>query len=52
MRAAGFDPPGAIRLLQRLGTLEGTPGPLGLGSYFSTHPPVEDRISRLRGLTG
>jgi predicted Zn-dependent protease len=52
MRAAGFDPAGAIRLLRRLGTLEGPPGPLGLDSYLSTHPPVEDRISRLRGLTG
>jgi predicted Zn-dependent protease len=51
-RAAGFDPAGSIRLLQRLGTLEGTPGPLGLGPYFSTHPPVEDRVSRLRRLAG
>lgn len=49
-RAAGFDAAGAIRLLQRLGTLEGTPGPLGLGPYISTHPVVEDRVRRLRRL--
>ena len=52
MRAAGFDPGGAIRLLQRLGTLEGTPGPFGMGPYLSTHPPVEDRVRRLRPLVG
>jgi len=52
MRAAGFDPAGAIRLLQRLGTLDATPGPLGLGPYLSTHPPVEDRVRRLRRLVG
>ena len=51
-RAAGFDPAGSIRLLQRLGTLEGTPGPLGLGPYLSTHPPVGDRVNRLRRLAG
>jgi predicted Zn-dependent protease len=51
-RAAGFDPAGAIHLLQRLGTLEGTPSPLGLGPYLSTHPPVEDRVRRLRRLAG
>ena len=50
MRAAGFDPAGAIRLLQRLGKLEGAPGPLGFDAYLSTHPPVEDRVSRLRHL--
>jgi beta-barrel assembly-enhancing protease len=50
MRAAGFDPAGAIRLLQRLGRLDGTPGPLGLGAYLSTHPLVKDRIARLRRL--
>jgi predicted Zn-dependent protease len=52
MRAAGFDPAGAIRLLQRLGALEATPGPLDLGPYFSTHPPVEDRVGRLYRLAG
>jgi predicted Zn-dependent protease len=52
MRAAGFDPAGAFRLLQRLGRLQGPPGPLGLDPYLSTHPPVEDRVSRLRRLAG
>ena len=48
MRAAGFDPAGAIRLLQRLGELDQTPDHLGLGPYLSTHPAVEDRIRHLR----
>jgi predicted Zn-dependent protease len=51
-RAAGFDPSGAIRLLQRLEGLEGMPGPLGLGSYLSTHPPIAERVRRLRRLGG
>ena len=42
MRAAGFDPAGAIRMLQRLGEFDRSPDPLGLASYLSTtHPPVE-----------
>jgi predicted Zn-dependent protease len=48
MRAAGFDPAGAIRLLRRLETLEAAPGPLD--PYVSTHPRVEDRVSRLHRL--
>ncbi len=51
MRAAGFDPAGAIRVLQRLGKLDRRPDPLGLGPYLSTHPPVEDRIVRLRRIS-
>jgi predicted Zn-dependent protease len=50
MRAAGFDPAGAIRVLQRLGELDRRPDPLGLGPYLSTHPPPEDRVLRLRRL--
>jgi predicted Zn-dependent protease len=46
MRAAGFDPAGAIRLLHRMESLEGMPDPLD--PYLSTHPPVEDRVRRLR----
>lgn len=50
MRAAGFDPAGAVRLLERLGGLDRRPDPLGLGAYLSTHPPIEDRVHRLRGM--
>jgi beta-barrel assembly-enhancing protease len=50
MRAGGFDPAAPIRMLQRLGALDRTPDSLGLGAYLSTHPPIEDRIIRLRRL--
>ena len=50
MRAGGFDPAGAIRLLQRLNGLDRTPNPLGLGPYLSTHPPIDDRVTKLRHL--
>jgi predicted Zn-dependent protease len=52
MRAAGFDPAGAIRMLQYLGELDRSPDPLGLNRYLSTHPPIEERVMRLRRLTG
>jgi predicted Zn-dependent protease len=48
MRAAGFDPTGAIRLLERLRGLDQTSDHSGLGVYFHTHPAVEDRILNLR----
>ena len=48
MRAAGFDPAGAIRMLERLGALEPGGGAPGLGNWLSTHPPTADRILRLR----
>jgi predicted Zn-dependent protease len=47
-RAAGFEPAGAIRALQRLGELPRSKDPLGLGAYVSTHPPIEERVARLR----
>jgi predicted Zn-dependent protease len=47
VRAAGYDPTAAIRLLERLGRLEQGPARL-LGAYLSTHPPVKDRITSLR----
>lgn len=52
MRAAGFDPTGAIRLLERLGDLERGSDRSGLGAYFSTHPVVEDRLLNLRRCLG
>jgi Zn-dependent protease with chaperone function len=48
MRAAHFDPAKAIRVLQRLGELDRSPDPLGLSAYLSTHPPIGDRVLRLR----
>ena len=48
VRAAHFEPAGAIRVLQRLGELDRSPDPLGLGAYLSTHPPIGDRVLRLR----
>jgi predicted Zn-dependent protease len=48
MRAAGFDPAGAIRMLQRLGELDRGADPLGLNRYLSTHPPIDERVKRLR----
>jgi predicted Zn-dependent protease len=48
MRAAGFDPAGAIRMLQCLGTLDRSRDPLGLNRYLSTHPPIDERVARLR----
>jgi predicted Zn-dependent protease len=50
MRAAGFDPAGAIRILQCLGEFDRSPDPLGLNRYLSTHPPIEERVIRLRRL--
>ena len=50
MRAAGFDPAGAIRMLQCLGKLDRSPDSLGLNRYLSTHPPIDERVNRLRRL--
>jgi len=50
MRAAGFDPAGAIQALQCLGDLDRTPNTFGLNQYLSTHPPIEERVRRLRRL--
>ena len=50
MRAAGFDPAGAIRMLQCLAALDRGPDRLGVNRYLSTHPPIEERVIRLRRL--
>ena len=47
-RAAGFDPAGATRLLERLRRLDLDANHSGLGTYFSTHPPIDDRILNVR----
>ena len=47
-RAAGFDPSGAFRLFARFQRLDRSTGALGLGAYLSSHPPVDDRVTRLR----
>ena len=54
LRAAGFDPAGAVRMLERLRALE-RERTGGLGGWLATHPPAADRIRRLReqlGLSG
>jgi predicted Zn-dependent protease len=48
MRAAGFEPEGALHLLARLAELRRSAEPSGLGEYFSTHPTAEIRIESLR----
>ncbi|HWI55689.1 MAG TPA: M48 family metallopeptidase, partial [Bacillota bacterium] len=46
--AAGFDPAGAVALLQRVQRLE--PKVTELGQYFASHPPASHRIARLARL--
>ena len=49
VRAAGYEPEGAIRLFERFRALDPSGGEDDtLGTYLSTHPPVDERISRLR----
>ena len=48
MRAAGFTPAGTTRLLERIGRLDRSSDLGSLGEYFSTHPPVRDRVLNLR----
>ena len=47
MRAAGYDPSGCVRALERLQPLDAT-ADTELGPYLSTHPPVPERVTRLR----
>ncbi|MFP6572645.1 MAG: M48 family metalloprotease, partial [Vicinamibacterales bacterium] len=47
-QVAGFDPHGALRMLERFRSLEGSSDPIGLGAYLSTHPPINDRQQHIR----
>jgi len=49
-REAGYDPLGFVRVLERFRGLSTPSGATGLGEYFSTHPPVNERIERLSEL--
>lgn len=44
--AAGFDPAAGKRLFARLADLGREPG--GLGRYFASHPPFNERIARVQ----
>ncbi len=44
-RAAGFDPTGGCRLFSNLWKTSKDPNPFG--TYFSSHPPMEERIRRI-----
>lgn len=44
---AGFDPSAAIRILERFRGFSAPSGATGLEAYFSTHPPIDDRVQRL-----
>lgn len=46
VKAAGFDPQGATRVLLRLGSF-GTADPM-LSGYLASHPPLEVRLAQLR----
>jgi predicted Zn-dependent protease len=45
-QAAGYDPAGAFRLLERLGRRRGSGGELG--DYFASHPPENERLAHLK----
>ena len=47
-QVTGFDPHGALRMLERFRSLEGSSDPIGLGAYLSTHPPINDRQQHIR----
>ncbi len=50
LQAAGFHPDGAVRALERLA--RHAPDQAGLAEYFSTHPPLHERIRALRKTSG
>ncbi len=45
--AAGYDPQACVRLLSRLAKLSKPAGQFDLGSYFSSHPPFDERIRNI-----
>jgi predicted Zn-dependent protease len=47
MEAAGFSPQVSIKLLQRLGDLKSSENRIEIGSYFSTHPSINERIGNI-----
>ena len=51
-KRAGFDPAGLADLLEKLGMLEPLENNLRIEElpYFSTHPPIQERVRRLRKL--
>jgi predicted Zn-dependent protease len=52
-KKAGFDPRGLRKLLKKLGLMtKDTAAPTEGFSYFSSHPPMPERIRKLRKLTG
>lgn len=48
--AAGYDPRACVRLLSRLAALSSPTHQIDLGSYFSSHPSFDIRISRINHL--
>jgi predicted Zn-dependent protease len=52
IRAAGYDPDGATRLLRRLWKLSSDDKQPALSVYFSTHPPFNERISNIGSVLG
>lgn len=51
MSSAGYDPKAGLEVMRKLGRLSGTPKSM-LSGVFSTHPPTEARIARLKNVVG
>jgi predicted Zn-dependent protease len=47
VEAAGFKPEASLMLLRRLSNLKSSENRIEIGSYFSTHPPFEERIRNI-----
>ncbi len=48
--ASGLNPSGGPRLLERLSVFAGAADGPDLSTYFATHPPLGERIAKLKGL--